>query len=651
MADNRVTGQDLFNQASIDAAYSRFKKYNADAKRQVDALKNSIIQLNTALKSGQANSYSQKMRAMEKAMKQMHKTNKKLRTELEKSNTSIKKQGLQVDKLKLKLKGLALQQTKTTKTTKGFGLSMGSLLRGAGIFGVIEGLRLLVTETYRTAKGLDSMNLTMSKATDSSYEFARSIEFVSRISNAYGVELLETSKKYATFRASAKQSNFTVKETIDVFETFANASANLGLSQEGTNRIFLALEQMMSKGKVSSEELRRQLGEILPGSLAIMAKSMGKSNAELEKMLKAGKVMTADVLPGFAREVERTFSLENGKRVETIAANQARLTNEWVRFVDIVASKGGFVYETIVSLFQGTASGLKEVSKWLDAMSSNDVQGGLAAVVGTIKEIPNVIKDIKDALIDAFENSPGGALATWIFGSLKEDVEATAAIDRSKKFAKELTSTVDAVKEAYSDLLEKTGGEKNEQFLIGLGGKSIEQLNAYYDAFTGMLRDIEVEEQKLIEDTGDGKKGKRPLAEYLDPPTVEETLAKWKKYMSGVVGALGKTFDVELGKFEETFDPEDMTPTGTPGDDDENRRLLAKKYKVYLEMAQSFTDSMFDIADALHEKKMQQLEEEQAASDKYYDDKIKLAGDDLDLVEKLNIRKNEADERLEQKRK
>ncbi|MEN8122950.1 MAG: hypothetical protein ABFS35_21600, partial [Bacteroidota bacterium] len=32
-------------------------------------------------------------------------------------------------------------------------------------------------------------------------------------------------------------------------------------------------------------------------------------------------------------------------------------------------------------------------------------------------------------------------------------------------------------------------------------------------------------------------------------------------------------------------------------------------------------------------------------------DKIKLAGDDLDLVEKLNIRKNEADERLEQKRK
>ena len=65
----------------------------------------------------------------------------------------------------------------------------------------------------------------------------------------------------------------------------------------------MALEQMASKGKVSMEELRRQLGDALPGALEIAARSMGMTTAAFNDAVSKGEIMSADFLPKFSRAV------------------------------------------------------------------------------------------------------------------------------------------------------------------------------------------------------------------------------------------------------------------------------------------------------------------------------------------------------------
>ena len=57
------------------------------------------------------------------------------------------------------------------------------------------------------------------------------------------------------------------------------------LSAYESEGAFKALEQMLSKGKVSAEELRGQLGERIPGAFQIAARAMGMTTSELDKFM------------------------------------------------------------------------------------------------------------------------------------------------------------------------------------------------------------------------------------------------------------------------------------------------------------------------------------------------------------------------------
>ena len=62
---------------------------------------------------------------------------------------------------------------------------------------------------------------------------------------------------------------------------------------------------MMSKGKISAQELRLQLGNVMPGAFQKMADAVGVSTAELDKMMAAGQLISKDVLPKFAAELDK----------------------------------------------------------------------------------------------------------------------------------------------------------------------------------------------------------------------------------------------------------------------------------------------------------------------------------------------------------
>lgn len=227
---------------------------------------------------------------------------------------------------------------------------------GAAMFGIHRVIRLLTTDIFNLTKKLDSQEFAMRTVIKNTRELAATTMFLLKTSVNYGQDLLVLTERYIKFRAASQQSNMTARETMQIFDSTAKAAAVLGLKTDEVNGVFLALEQMISKGKVTTEELRRQLGERLPGAFGIMAKAMGVPIVELDKMLKAGEILSSVALPKFAIALEEAYGIESVEKVNTLASAQGRLKTSWVQFVNELKAS-----EVYINILNGLATEMSRI--------------------------------------------------------------------------------------------------------------------------------------------------------------------------------------------------------------------------------------------------------------------------------------------------
>ena len=81
----------------------------------------------------------------------------------------------------------------------------------------------------------------------------------------------------------------------------------MGLTADDASGVFLALGKMMSKGKVTAEELRGQIGERLPGATKLMADGLKMTTEELDKMMQKGDLLASVGIPALANQMEMVF--------------------------------------------------------------------------------------------------------------------------------------------------------------------------------------------------------------------------------------------------------------------------------------------------------------------------------------------------------
>ena len=222
-----------------------------------------------------------------------------------------------------------------------------------------------VQDIFGVTKALDSVNFSQERVIKSSLELAQTQIWLLDISTRYGLDLLAVSERYTKFRAATVSSNLSAQQTQKVFESVSKASAVLGLKTDELRGVYLALEQMISKNKVTTEELRRQLGERLPGAFDIMAKSMGVTTNKLNEMLRAGEVMTEEVLPKFAEEIEKAYGIQSVRTVDTLVAAQNRLRTGWIELVQNMEAGGFFksFFSTLASIVRVLNDNLDTVAK------------------------------------------------------------------------------------------------------------------------------------------------------------------------------------------------------------------------------------------------------------------------------------------------
>lgn len=204
------------------------------------------------------------------------------------------------------------------------GLGRGALAFGASI-GVSFGGAALVSDLGNTALQFDRINKALVAATGSSEGAKVEFEFVRQTANALGLELGSTAQQYAFLAAASRGTSLEGQKTRDIFVGVATAASTLGLSAADTAGVLNAVQQMISKGTVSAEELRGQMGERLPGAFAAAARAMGLTTEQLGKQLELGNVTADQLLPKLAAELKKVGNAagERGLQGELNRLNNA----------------------------------------------------------------------------------------------------------------------------------------------------------------------------------------------------------------------------------------------------------------------------------------------------------------------------------------
>lgn len=184
---------------------------------------------------------------------------------------------------------------------------------------------------------LDQARRVLTTVTGSAEEAERQLEFLRRTAQASGQAFDQISESYSKFAASALQSGLTITQVQQVFESVSLAAGNLGLSTDQSKRALEALSQIASKGVVSMEELRQQLGDALPGVLPLLAKELGLTQAELNKVVEAGQLLAVEAIPAIGRSI-RALGPANEQGINGIVAS-------WNRFVNIVKEAGTLIVD------------------------------------------------------------------------------------------------------------------------------------------------------------------------------------------------------------------------------------------------------------------------------------------------------------------
>lgn len=317
--------------------------------------------------------------------------------------------------------------------------------------------------TERTRKGLEAVYKNAATA-------AQQFDFLTRTANAAGVSVGGINDAFLRFSASTKGANLPLQVTNELFANLTRAGATLGLSADAVTGALDALGQMASKGTVSMEELRQQLGDRLPGALGLAAQGLGITEAQLIKLVESGKLATEDFFPALSRGLA------------TMAGDTDTLTGAWQRFTNMLTAfsqavgdagglevlKGavqalGVAVGVVAVPLQGFVEALglagKAIGLFLGALTTGDFKGAFAAFNEEIDKSATRIRRFHAAIDGALSGTPQQTAALG---------QQTAALSRS-------TSALAANAAAQ---------EKNNAAVAGASGGYIQQLTKLAETAT-----------------------------------------------------------------------------------------------------------------------------------------------------------------------
>lgn len=178
-----------------------------------------------------------------------------------------------------------------------------------------------------------------------------------------GQNFYDIAPAWGQISAAAKGTSLEGEKLFDVFSAVNEAAMALALGGHEVKGMLYAVMQMISKGTVTSEELKRQLGDRLPGAFKTAAKAMGVTTAELGKIIESGELLATDFLPKLATALHEEY----GEAAINSASESQKAVNK----------------------FNEAWTELKA-----NLVDSELAVAGIKAVTGAVEELNDTIRDI-----------------------------------------------------------------------------------------------------------------------------------------------------------------------------------------------------------------------------------------------------------------
>jgi tape measure domain-containing protein len=420
------------------------------------------------------------------------------------------------------------------------------------------------------------------------------------VSQKLGIGFQELGDGFSSFAIAAKMAGFSAKESEGMFTKVAIALRGAGANSLQTQRSFYALQQMLSKGVVAAEELRRQLGEALPGASDLMTKAYNRlhpaqqvTNLGFTKLLENGKIISAEILPEFARVLEETFAPAVAGKSGSLDASLTRVTNSWERFK---LSLGEANFQAIISfttelteaidllnlsLTNERLSLLERIAIAFDGIFNPGKKDLFTAQLYTEKVLNQELRKrqaIVYALSGEYENIGDASKATAIKVEMLNEKAASSQAEFNRLTLEQLEEKRESIAAELKDT----------EHLLSLGKAGTDQLRVKgkaYQIILDRMEEIRIKNKETEKQEGDA------IAAAKERVALEETrLLKTTEGTTAYYNQLIKLIQArkDLVKLEKA---------GTPNQMGLDLAKLDKDLDKATKMIQSFTPEMADIVE------------------------------------------------------
>lgn len=171
----------------------------------------------------------------------------------------------------------------------------------------------LVKGVYDTTVSFQKLNKAMLFVTGTYDGAHKATQDFIDISNGLGASIEKNADAYSRFAISSGAAGLKLGEVNKIYTATQLALTAVGANTEQVGYAFYGLSQAMAKGKISSEEFNRQIGEQIPGNAQAGAKALTKLTgqrkdvADLFDEMRKGTLTSVPFLKAWAEELEHMY--------------------------------------------------------------------------------------------------------------------------------------------------------------------------------------------------------------------------------------------------------------------------------------------------------------------------------------------------------
>ncbi len=323
-------------------------------------------------------------------------------------------------------------------------------------------------------------------------QYNDSQEFLSQTSKELAIPQDVIVRQFTQLAASVKGAGGNIEDAKDSFRAIASGIRGTGGNLEDMRAAMVATSQVFSKGKVSAEELRQQLGERLPGAFTLFAKSMGKTPAELDKALEGGKVTLQDFMKFTDTLTDEYF--ENAKKLALgPEAAGDRLKTAMSDFKDaigdILTPIGAKFQEVFAAIVESITDAIKAFNRFMGIGLDNAIEKAKQDVANLREEVDRFDEDPKD-------NRSRLAKGRFVNKLSMAEEKLNKLLEKQKKISGESTSSLREDVEGLNkglgetiNLTEKVGQTIRSGIVDAIEG-AITGAKSLGEVLSGVLRSI-----------------------------------------------------------------------------------------------------------------------------------------------------------------